>query len=164
MHRDLDNRSTGMAIQIDLHRGRLIVANPGGLYGITVVTRTLAEEGLPPAYYVDAGIRFTVLLRRAAFTTRSGDDLNQTDLQVYDVLAANARTVAGLQGSTELTVPNIRHRHELPRLSHAVGGRGWVLVVCSAVSKRTGRERDTAARGWCWMRTEWHRQTLRALL
>jgi ATP-dependent DNA helicase RecG len=36
LHRDLDHWSMGMAIEVRLRRDRLIVSNPGGLYGITV--------------------------------------------------------------------------------------------------------------------------------
>ncbi|MFD3706350.1 ATP-binding protein [Nocardia sp. NPDC058658] len=36
LHRDLDNWSQGMAVEVRLRRDRLIVSNPGGLYGITI--------------------------------------------------------------------------------------------------------------------------------
>ncbi|MET8877712.1 ATP-binding protein [Nocardia sp. NPDC004604] len=36
LHRDLDSWSMGMAIEVRLRRDRLIVSNPGGLYGITI--------------------------------------------------------------------------------------------------------------------------------
>jgi ATP-dependent DNA helicase RecG len=36
LHRDLDEWSMGMAIEVRLRRDRLVVTNPGGLYGITV--------------------------------------------------------------------------------------------------------------------------------
>ncbi|SBW24035.1 transcriptional regulator, TrmB [Candidatus Protofrankia californiensis] len=36
IHRDLDHWSTGLAIEVRLRRDRLVVSNPGGLYGITV--------------------------------------------------------------------------------------------------------------------------------
>lgn len=36
IHRDLDDWSAGMAIEVRLRRDRLVIANPGGLYGITV--------------------------------------------------------------------------------------------------------------------------------
>ena len=36
VHRDLDAWSEGMAIELRLYRDRLVLANPGGLYGITV--------------------------------------------------------------------------------------------------------------------------------
>ena len=36
IHRDLDDWSAGLAIEVRLRRDRLVIANPGGLYGITV--------------------------------------------------------------------------------------------------------------------------------
>ncbi|MFG1791785.1 ATP-binding protein [Nocardia sp. NPDC049149] len=36
LHRDLDSWSAGMAIEVRLRRDRLVVTNPGGLYGITL--------------------------------------------------------------------------------------------------------------------------------
>jgi len=105
LHRDLDEWSMGMAVEVRLRRDRLIVTNPGGLYGITVdrlgkeavtsarnmwlvnicqflrspesggrviealatgipiIARSLAEAGLSPAQYADAGIRFTAVLQ-----------------------------------------------------------------------------------------------------
>jgi hypothetical protein len=36
VHRDLDNWSAGRAVEVRLRRDRLVIANPGGLYGITV--------------------------------------------------------------------------------------------------------------------------------
>ncbi|GAB3987950.1 ATP-binding protein [Actinoallomurus acanthiterrae] len=169
VHRDLDHWSAGMAVEVRLRRDRLIVSNPGGLYGITVerlgreavtsarnarlvaicqhvrtpdsgarviealatgipiVTRALAEAGLPPAHYADAGIRFTVVLRRAAFAGRPGGDLNETELRVYDALVTGAHTVAELQRLLNLTAPNIRKALRKLRnqgLVQQLGGRG----------------------------------------
>jgi ATP-dependent DNA helicase RecG len=36
VHRDLDHWSDGLAVEVRLRRDRLVVANPGGLYGVTV--------------------------------------------------------------------------------------------------------------------------------
>ncbi|HTX00236.1 MAG TPA: ATP-binding protein [Acidimicrobiales bacterium] len=36
VHRDLDSWSEGLAVEVRLERDRLVVTNPGGLYGITV--------------------------------------------------------------------------------------------------------------------------------
>jgi ATP-dependent DNA helicase RecG len=36
IHRDLDDWSAGLAIEVRLRRDRLVITNPGGLYGITV--------------------------------------------------------------------------------------------------------------------------------
>jgi ATP-dependent DNA helicase RecG len=168
VHRDLDYWSQAFAIEVRLRRDRLIVANPGGLYGITVerlgqdavtsarnarlvaicqyvrtpatggrviealasgiptIASALAEQGLPPARYVDANIRFTVLLRQAS-ATGIPPELNPTELRVYEALATGSRTVAELEAELSLTGPNIRkalralHRKGLTRQD---GGRG----------------------------------------
>jgi ATP-dependent DNA helicase RecG len=36
LHRDLDYWSEGMAVEVRLRRDRLVISNPGGLYGITL--------------------------------------------------------------------------------------------------------------------------------
>ncbi len=36
VHRDLDHWSMGMAVEVRLRRDRLVITNPGGLYGITI--------------------------------------------------------------------------------------------------------------------------------
>ncbi len=106
VHRDLSAWAEGQAVEIRVARDKLVIANPGGLYGITadrlgrehvtsarnaylvslcqhartvpdgerviealatglpVVAQELAEAELPPPRYFDAGIRFTVQLRR----------------------------------------------------------------------------------------------------
>ncbi|MEU6722143.1 ATP-binding protein [Nonomuraea wenchangensis] len=170
LHRDLDHWSAGMAVEVRLRRDRLIVTNPGGLYGITVdrlgrdavtsarnarlvaicqhartpeegarviealatgiptVADALAEAGLPPAHYIDAAIRFTVVLRRQAVPViRPGDDLNQTELLVYDALAAGSRSVGDLKQELNLSAPNIRKALRELRsrgLVEQLGGRG----------------------------------------
>ncbi|WP_431910794.1 ATP-binding protein [Nonomuraea jabiensis] len=170
IHRDLDHWSAGMAVEVRLRRDRLIVSNPGGLYGITVdrlgrdavtsarnarlvaicqhartpetgarviealatgipiVANALAEAELPPAHYIDAAIRFTVVLRRQAVPViRPGDDLNETELRVYDALAASPRSVADLKQELNLSAPNIRKAlRELRKrgLVEQLGGQG----------------------------------------
>lgn len=168
MHRDLDHWSAGLAIEVRLRRDRLVVSNPGGLYGITVerlgrdavtsarnarlvaicqhvrspetgarviealatgipiVTASLAEARIPPAHYMDAGIRFTVVLQRAA-TAATQPELNETALRVYDALAAGPQNAAELQKSLELSAPNIRKVLRGLRsrgLVEQLGGRG----------------------------------------
>ncbi|WP_433351235.1 ATP-binding protein [Microtetraspora malaysiensis] len=168
VHRDLDHWSAGMAVEVRLRRDRLVVSNPGGLYGITVerlgrdavtsarnarlvaicqhartpetsarviealatgiptVTAALSDAGLPPAHYVDAGIRFTVVLHRG-IADRPAADLNETELRIYDALAAGARSVAELQHVLDLAAPNIRKALRELRaqgLVEQLGGRG----------------------------------------
>ncbi|MEV6983958.1 ATP-binding protein [Sphaerisporangium sp. NPDC051017] len=150
LHRDLDHWSEGMATEVRLRRDRLIVSNPGGLYGITVerlgrdavtsarnarlvaicqhvrtpetgarvvealatgipiVNQVLAEAGLRPAHYIDATIRFTVVIQQAVPPMRPGEDLNQTELRVYDALAAGGRSAAELKHELGLSAPNVR--------------------------------------------------------
>jgi ATP-dependent DNA helicase RecG len=150
LHRDLDNWSAGMAVEVRLKRDRLIVANPGGLYGITVerlgrdavtsarnarlvaicqhartpetgarviealasgipvVTSALAEAGLPPAHYIDAAIRFTVVLRQPIPVMQQYSDLKQTELHVFHALAAGERSAADLGRELGMTPAHIR--------------------------------------------------------
>lgn len=169
LHRDLDHWSAGMAVEVRLLHDRLIISNPGGLYGITVerlghdavtsarnarlvaicqhvrtpetearvvealatgipiVTNALADAGLPPAHYVDAAIRFTVVLRQGGREARPGHDLNETELRVYDALAAAERNVTELAQELGLSAPNVRKvlRHLKARgLVEQSGGRG----------------------------------------
>ncbi|WP_322779870.1 ATP-binding protein [Frankia sp. Cas4] len=170
VHRDLDHWSTGLAVEVRLLRDRLVVANPGGLYGITVdrlgrdavtsarnarlvavcqhvrssetgarviealasgiptVTEALTEQGLPPAHYVDSGIRFTVVLHQPSTTpTATEPDLTATERRLYQALATRARTVADLTDELNLTAPNIRKTLRNLRsrgLVTQLGGRG----------------------------------------
>jgi ATP-dependent DNA helicase RecG len=151
VHRDLDHWSSGLAVEVRLRRDRLVVSNPGGLYGITVdrlgrdavtsarnarlvaicqhvrspetgarviealasgiptITEALAEYHLPPAHYIDSGIRFTAVLHRSSTTlsaTKPG--LNDTERQIYQALSRGARSVADLGQDLNLAAPNIR--------------------------------------------------------
>ncbi|WP_322755336.1 ATP-binding protein [Frankia sp. Cas3] len=151
VHRDLDHWSIGLAIEVRLRRDRLVVSNPGGLYGITVdrlgrdvvtsarnarlvaicqhvrspqtgarviealasgipiITEALADYHLPPAHYIDSGIRFTVVLHQPTTTTTATEPrLNGTELRIYQALADGARTVADLEQDLKLAGPNIR--------------------------------------------------------
>ena len=170
VHRDLDNWSSGLAIEVRLRRDRLVVSNPGGLYGITVerlgrdavtsarnarlvalcqhvrtpetgarviealatgiptVTVALSEAALPPAHYVDAGIRFTVVLHRTT-PKRTSPDLNESERRVYDALGPGPRQVVDLQRLLGLSPANIRKvLRELRSqgLVEQLGGRGRV--------------------------------------
>lgn len=170
VHRDLDHWSAGMAIEVRLHRDRLVVANPGGLYGITVdrlgrdavtsarnarlvticqyvrspetgarviealasgiptIAEALAEHHLPPAHYIDSGIRFTAVVHQpttAAISARSG--LNATEQRIYQALTETAKTVAELERELDLTGPTIRKALRALRSGGMVtqlGGKG----------------------------------------
>jgi ATP-dependent DNA helicase RecG len=169
IHRDLDHWSQAFAIEVRLRRDRLVVTNPGGLYGITVdrlgrdavtsarngllvaicqhvrssgtggrviealasgiptIAHELSAHGLPPAHYIDTGIRFTVLLRGPARTFTTAPAPNTTELRIYDALAPGPKTVAELETALGLTRPNIRKALRSLRnrgLVHQDGGKG----------------------------------------
>jgi ATP-dependent DNA helicase RecG len=166
VHRDLDHWSAGMAIEVRLHRDRLVVANPGGLYGITVdrlgrdgvtsarnarlvaicqhvrspetgarviealasgiptIAEALAEHHLPPAHYIDSGIRFTAILHQpttTAIPARPG--LNATEQRIHQALTDTAKTVADLERDLNLTAPTIR------KALRALRNRGMVAQL-----------------------------------
>jgi ATP-dependent DNA helicase RecG len=148
IHRDLDDWSAGLAIEVRLRRDRLVITNPGGLYGITVdrlgrdavtsarnarlvaicqhvysaetgaraiealasgipiVTEALAEAGLPPAHYIDSGIKFTVILAQPAL--RPAAISAPRDRAVYEALGDGPSTVADLEERTGLPAYTIR--------------------------------------------------------
>lgn len=168
VHRDLDRWSAGLAVEVRVRRDRLVISNPGGLYGITVdrlgkdavtsarnarlvsicqyarspdggsrviealatgipiVTSALERIGLPPAHYIDSGIRFTVVLHRS-ITPSINSRLNATENRVYGALAIASHSVTELEGLLELSRPNIRKALRSLRnmgLVEQVGGRG----------------------------------------
>lgn len=165
IHRDLDDWSAGMAIEVRLRRDRLVITNPGGLYGITVdrlgrdsvtsarnarlvaicqhvysaetgaraiealasgipiITDSLGAAGLPPAHYIDSGIRFTVILSQPAPATAP----TTRDQVVYDALADTSVTVVDLEARTGLPAYTIRRALRELRaqgLIQQLGGQG----------------------------------------
>ncbi|WP_235433729.1 ATP-binding protein [Protofrankia coriariae] len=164
VHRDLDHWSAGLAVEVRLRRDRLVVANPGGLYRITVdclgrdavtsarnarlvaicqhvrspetgarviealasgiptITDALAAYHLPPAHYIDSGIRFTVVLQRRT-ATPAETDLNTTELRIHQALAKGTRTVSELERDLGLTAPTIR------RALRRLRGRGLIVQL-----------------------------------
>jgi len=181
IHRDLDHWSTGLAVEVRLLRDRLVVGNPGGLYGITVdrlgrdavtsarnarlvaicqhvrspesgarviealasgiptINEALDEYGLPPAHYIDSGIRFTVVLhahatRRPQTTaepTALETRLGRTERRVYDALSTKGRTVDELSDELGLSAPNVRETLRRLRDRGLVlqqGGKGQATV------------------------------------
>lgn len=168
VHRDLDHWSEGLAVEVRLQRDRLVISNPGGLYGITVdrlgqeavtsarnarlvticqdarspgsgarviealatgiptVAAALSAAALPPALFVDSGIRFTAVLRRPN-TGPVARKLGSTEFRIYEALAPGPATVADLEAELELTAPNIRKALRALRADGLVeqqGGRG----------------------------------------
>jgi ATP-dependent DNA helicase RecG len=148
IHRDLDDWSAGLAIEVRLRRDRLVIANPGGLYGITVdrlgldpvtsarnarlvaicqhvysaetgaraiealasgipiITGALAGAGLPPAHYIDSGIRFTVILSQPAPQPAAAPATR--DQAIYEALGDEPATVADLEARTGLPAYTVR--------------------------------------------------------
>jgi ATP-dependent DNA helicase RecG len=171
VHRDLDHWSAGQAVEVRLRRDRMVVSNPGGLYGITVerlgkdtvtsarnarlvticqnartpdtgarviealasgiptVSAALAEAGLPPAHYVDSGIRFTAVLHQSKPV--EARHLTESEVRVLHALAAGPQGVAELQQGLGLSAPNIRKvlRELRTRgLVEQLGGKGRVTI------------------------------------
>jgi ATP-dependent DNA helicase RecG len=165
IHRDLDDWSAGLAIEVRLRRDRLVITNPGGLYGITVdrlghepvtsarnarlvaicqhvysaetgaraiealasgipiITGALAEAGLPPAHYIDSGIRFTVIMRQPA----SAPAPATREQVIYDAFGDAPVTVADLEARTGLPAYTIRRSLRGLRAQGLIeqqGGRG----------------------------------------
>ncbi|WP_250281666.1 ATP-binding protein [Frankia sp. CiP1_Cm_nod2] len=127
---------------------RLVVSNPGGLYGITVdrlgrdyvtsarnarlvdicqyvrspstgarviealatgipaVTEALATQGLPPAHYVDNGIRFTVVLHQAQAQARPV--LTHVEQRVLDAVNNGIETANDLAAELDVTAQYVR--------------------------------------------------------
>lgn len=180
VHRDLDHWSAGMAIEVRLHRGRLVVSNPGGLYGITVdrlgrdavtsarnarlvaicqhvrspetgarviealasgiptIAEALAEHRLPPAHYIDSGIRFTAVLHQPTATAvpaRPG--LNTTEQRVSQGLTGTAKTVVELERDLNLAGPTIR------KALRALRNRGMVTQLGGKGRPTTYQRSDT---------------------
>lgn len=166
IHRDLSPWSAGLAIEVRLRPDRLIVSNPGGLYGITAdrlgreavssarnarlisicqylrtpsndrivealatgiptVTHALAEVGLPPAQFIDSGLRFTALLRRGP--SSRPPLLTGTKARIYEALTAELTTAVDLADRLGLKPPTVRLALRGLRedgLIEQVGGRG----------------------------------------
>ncbi|WP_239309951.1 MULTISPECIES: ATP-binding protein [unclassified Frankia] len=159
VHRDLDHWSAGIAIEVRLRRDRLVVANPGGLYGITVdrlgrdyvtsarnarlvdicqyvrspktgarviealatgiptITEALAAQGLPPAHYIDNGIRFTAVLHQSP--TRPV--LTHAEQRVLDAIHDGIETANDLAAELNVTAQYVR------RILRALRDRGLVM-------------------------------------
>jgi ATP-dependent DNA helicase RecG len=149
IHRDLDDWSRGLAVEVRLRRDRMIIGNPGGLYGIAVtrlgresvtsarnarlvaicqhvysvetgsraiealasgipiVTEALAEVGLPPAHYIDAGIRFVAVLKPAAPPAEELQ-LGAIEQTVLDAISLTPVKVSDLETTTRLPAHTIR--------------------------------------------------------
>jgi ATP-dependent DNA helicase RecG len=167
IHRDLDDWSAGLAIEVRLRRDRLVISNPGGLYGITVdrlgrdsvtsarnarlvaicqhvysaetgaraiealasgipiVTEALAGAGLPPARYIDSGIKFTVILTQPAPQLAAAPA--PRDRVIYEALGDEPSTVADLETRTGLPAYTIRRALRGLRTQGLIeqqGGRG----------------------------------------
>lgn len=104
--------------------GRVIEALASG---IPTIKHELASHALPPAQFIDANIRFTVLLRTATVASNARQALGTTEQRVYDELASGPQTVADLETALNLAGPNIRKALRRLRnrgLVHQEGGQG----------------------------------------
>lgn len=186
IHRDLSAWAEGQPVELRLRDDRLVISNPGGLYGISVdrlarehvtsarnallvalcqdvrvlsdgsrviealasglplVAHELSLAGLPPAQFIDTGIRFAVLLRRAS-ADADGTARDQTDvppssaarslpegshLQLVfgELMKGDALTVKDLAVRTGLPGPSVRRALTRLRAVYELveqhGGRG----------------------------------------
>jgi ATP-dependent DNA helicase RecG len=186
VHRDIDDWSQGMAVELRLEPDRAVVTSPGGLYGTTVdrlgieplscarnaqlfllgqaarspgdgarvveaiasglprVAQLLRQAGLPPARYIDQGVKFTVLLAEtvqgASTSGRSTGGSASLAVPTLKVGSQLSRVYAALRHSPGQTVgqlatatgiPGPQVRRSLTRLRNdyglvrvAAGGRG----------------------------------------
>lgn len=95
--------------------------------GIPIVTRALADAGLPPAHYIDTGIRFVVLLRPPAAPAGMAAALPPREQAVYNALAAGPQSVADLEIRTAMPAYTIRRALRALREQHLaeiMGGKG----------------------------------------
>lgn len=151
VHRDLADWSAGYAIEVRHQADRLVVTNPGGLFGITldrlgeegvtsarnptllricqfietqsdggrvvealasgipIVQSSLAERRLPPAHFVDYGIRFTVILSPRVPSPGKALIRGPSATLVWEALAGSEQTIAELGRVTGLGEANL-HR------------------------------------------------------
>lgn len=152
VHRDLATWSTGYAIEVRHLPDRFVVANPGGLFGITldrlgeegvtsarnatllricqyvetpaddsrvvealasgipIVRASLNDAGLPPAQFIDYGIRFTAILRKSLLDVPQSPPVKGASATlVWRTLGEGERTIAELRKTTGLGEANL-HR------------------------------------------------------
>ncbi|WP_235498422.1 ATP-binding protein [Frankia sp. R43] len=105
--------------------------------GIPTVTEALAGRGMPPAHYVNSGIRFTVVLHQHAPApaptgrTAAKASLGTTEHRVHQALTQNGRTVRELAEELALSAPSIRKALRGLRdrgLATQSGGRGRITL------------------------------------
>jgi len=103
--------------------------------GIPTIANSLAEAGLPPACYTDAGIRFTAVVKPGRYAdplqqVRGGGHakrLTDTQQRIAAILASGPRSVAELQPSLGLSASGIRKAlAEMRQVGsiEQIGGRG----------------------------------------
>ncbi len=150
VHRDLAEWSQGYAIEVRHYPEKLTIANPGGLYGISVdrlgeegvtsarnaqlvricqyvtapgdgarvvealatgiptVTASLARAGMPPAKWLDQGIRFTAILTRSAPPSKRRPAVRGASARAVLNAIVGEVTVADLVTATGLERANLR--------------------------------------------------------
>jgi ATP-dependent DNA helicase RecG len=99
--------------------------------GIPAVNAALDARGLPAARFIDAGIRFTALLRHAHPSRGSGPRLTSTQRRIYDTLSSGPQSVSDLSEHLHITGPTTRKALRV-LIGHGLvvqhGGRGRLTV------------------------------------
>lgn len=114
VHRDLDHWSAGRAVEVRLRRDRLVISNPGGLYGITV--DRLGKDSVTSARNARL-----VAICQYVHSPESG-------LRVIEALATGIPTV-----TAEL------QRTGLPSAQYIDTGIGFTVILHPATRKATPR-------------------------
>lgn len=114
VHRDLDHWSAGRAVEVRLRRDRLVISNPGGLYGITV-------DRLGTDSVTSARNARLVAICQYVHSPESG-------LRVIEALATGIPTV-----TAEL------QRTGLPPAQYIDTGIGFTVILHPATRKSTPR-------------------------
>ncbi len=105
---------------IEMSGGRVVEALASG---IPTIRASLRSVGLPDAVFIDQGIRFTAILRRApARAPRRQPVSGASATRVWDALAGGGRTVAELREVTGLGEANLQ------RILRTLRDRGLVVI------------------------------------
>jgi ATP-dependent DNA helicase RecG len=76
--------------------------------GIPTINTALDEYDLPPAHYIDSGMRFTVVLHQRSADTTADREMTAAEARVYRALGSHARTAAELADDLRLSPASVR--------------------------------------------------------